>query len=51
MEARRQAPATVYLDADNTLWDTDGVFPAAQVHWLSAVESAPGRQAAVSDRV
>ncbi|NKK03285.1 HAD hydrolase-like protein [Rhizobium leguminosarum bv. viciae] len=30
----------VLVDADNTLWDTDGVFAQAQVSLLSAVESA-----------
>ncbi|KPF54088.1 hypothetical protein IP65_09825 [Novosphingobium sp. AAP1] len=51
METRRQAPATVFLDADNTLWDTDGVFAAAQLHLLAAVESAAGRQSVAEDRL
>lgn len=30
-------PATVFMDADNTLWDTDGVFAAAQTAMLKQV--------------
>jgi putative hydrolase of the HAD superfamily len=30
-------PATVFIDADNTLWDTDGVFAAAQIGMLAEV--------------
>src|SRR5690606_10201566 len=36
---RRDAPATVFVDADNTLWDTDGVFAAAQLGLLAQVEA------------
>jgi putative hydrolase of the HAD superfamily len=34
------APPVVFVDADNTLWDTDGVFAKAQLRLLDAVESA-----------
>lgn len=30
-------PVTVFIDADNTLWDTDGVFAAAQIGMLTEV--------------
>ena len=33
----------VFVDADNTLWDTDGVFAQAQLAMLTAVERAIGR--------
>src|SRR5947207_1637917 len=34
------APATVFVDADNTLWDTDSVFADAQRNMLERVEAA-----------
>ena len=37
----------IFMDADNTLWDTDSVFAHAQLALLAAVESAVG--IAVSD--
>lgn len=33
----------VFVDADNTLWDTDGVFARAQLSLLSAVEDATAK--------
>ncbi len=33
----------VLVDADNTLWDTDGVFARAQLALSQAVEGATGR--------
>jgi putative hydrolase of the HAD superfamily len=51
MNGHRETPATVFVDADNTLWDTDGIFAAAQLHLLAAVESVTGRQSAVEDRL
>ena len=44
-------PATVFVDADNTLWDTDQVFADAQLGLLSAVETATGVACQVSDRL
>lgn len=44
-------PATLFTDADNTLWDTDGVFAAAQLALLDAVEAATGSDAARGDRL
>ncbi|MBO9669573.1 MAG: HAD family hydrolase [Sphingobium sp.] len=51
MESRREAPATVFVDADNTLWDTDGVFAAAQLNLLAAVEVATSLQSQEADRL
>jgi len=45
------AVATVFVDADNTLWDTDGVYAAAQLSLLSAVETMVGTSAASHDRL
>lgn len=44
-------PATVFVDADNTLWDTDAVFAHAQVRLLSAVEKAVGIRFSGSDQL
>jgi putative hydrolase of the HAD superfamily len=44
-------PATVFVDADNTLWDTDAVFAHAQLGLLSAVEKAVGIRVSDSDRL
>lgn len=41
----------VVTDADNTLWDTDGVFAAAQLRLLARIEAALGRQSDTSDRL
>ncbi len=41
----------LFLDADNTLWDTNGVYSAAQMRLLSQVEQHVGRVADVSDRL
>lgn len=41
----------VFVDADNTLWDTDGVFARAQLTLLSLVEEASGQQSRVEDRL
>lgn len=38
-------PATIFVDADNTLWDTDGVFARAQLDLLDKIEAAAGRSA------
>ncbi|TXG96740.1 MAG: HAD family hydrolase [Nevskiaceae bacterium] len=35
----------LFTDADNTLWDTDAVFAAAQLDMLRQVESVIGREA------
>lgn len=44
-------PATVFVDADNTLWDTDSVFADAQRKLLERVETATGTAAGASDRL
>jgi putative hydrolase of the HAD superfamily len=41
----------LFVDADNTLWDTDGVFATAQLNLLTAVESAIGSRISVADRL
>ncbi|MDA9393086.1 hypothetical protein WN73_21450 [Bradyrhizobium sp. CCBAU 45394] len=37
--------AHLFTDADNTLWDTDTVFAAAQLEMLREVEKLTGRRA------
>ena len=51
MNVRRETPATVFVDADNTLWDTDGVFATAQLNLLEGVERAIGEVSGQSDRL
>jgi putative hydrolase of the HAD superfamily len=41
----------VFVDADNTLWDTDGVFARAQLTLLSLVEEASERRSCVEHRL
>lgn len=43
--------AVVFVDADNTLWDTDAVFAAAQLELLSGVERAVALVASTDDRL
>lgn len=43
--------ATVFVDADNTLWDTDAVFAESQLALLEAVEAGVGRRTAAADRL
>jgi putative hydrolase of the HAD superfamily len=45
------APATVFVDADNTLWDTDSVFADAQLNMLERIEAATGAAANTDDRL
>lgn len=45
------APATVFVDADNTLWDTDSVFAHAQRNLLERVEAATGIATTANDRL
>jgi putative hydrolase of the HAD superfamily len=47
----RHGRTTVFVDADNTLWDTDAVFGDAQSALLTAVEVALGRTADAGDRL
>lgn len=42
---------TVFVDADNTLWDTDGVYAAAQLRLLDGVELAVGERVGSVDRL
>jgi len=51
MSISTPGPLTIFTDADNTLWDTDGVFAWAQLELLSGVESALGRSAGTLDRL
>ncbi|RWL75138.1 MAG: HAD family hydrolase [Mesorhizobium sp.] len=41
----------LFVDADNTLWDTDRVFAGAQLSLLEAVETAVARRANVQDKL
>lgn len=43
--------ATVFVDADNTLWDTNAVYAQAQLSLLAAVERRVGRSAPEDDRL
>src|ERR1044072_4013683 len=45
------SPATVFVDADNTLWDTDRVFADAQLALLAKIEVANSVTANVPDRL
>lgn len=45
------ATATVFVDADNTLWDTDSVYAAAQLRMLEAIETVTGTYAQSLDRL
>src|SRR4051812_6345456 len=48
---RPPANTTVFVDADNTLWDTDTVFAHAQLDLLAAVEDAAGISITATDRL
>jgi hypothetical protein len=41
--------ATVFVDADNTLWDTDAVFASAQLELLAGVEELVGIGSVATD--
>jgi putative hydrolase of the HAD superfamily len=43
--------AVVFVDADNTLWDTNEVFAVAQLGLLSNVEKVVGATASTDDRL
>lgn len=43
--------ATLFIDADNTLWDTDAVFAEAQLALLAATEERLSRLADADDRL
>jgi len=47
----RADPPVIFVDADNTLWDTDKVFADAQIELLRAVEDRCKVQAKTSDRL
>lgn len=42
---------TIFVDADNTLWDTDKVFSEAQLSLLDSAESVTSKKAATKDRL
>ncbi len=48
---RERLPPIVLVDADNTLWDTDGVFAKAQMRLLTLVENAVGLKSPAKDRL
>lgn len=50
LDADRTGPL-VLIDADNTLWDTDGVFAEAQLELLGAVEQASNLVEPAGDRL
>src|SRR5271166_6606545 len=41
----------VFVDADNTLWDTDGVYATAQLNLLAAVETVTWSRSSAGDRL
>jgi putative hydrolase of the HAD superfamily len=43
--------ANIFVDADNTLWDTDSVFACAQLKLLEEVEAIVGQQSNVRDKL
>jgi putative hydrolase of the HAD superfamily len=51
MTAPRPVGATLFIDADNTLWDTDRVFAEAQLQLLEHVEKAVAAAAPDGDRL
>ncbi|TMJ20513.1 MAG: HAD family hydrolase [Alphaproteobacteria bacterium] len=51
MNGRPAPRATVFVDADNTLWETDSVFAAAQLNLLEGVETLLNRKASAADRL
>jgi putative hydrolase of the HAD superfamily len=44
-------PTTIYTDADNTLWDTDSVYQAAQCALLEQIEHLEGHATNTQDRL
>lgn len=46
-----RAQCVVFIDADNTLWDTNRVYADAQLSLLTDVERASGRRAKVDNRL
>lgn len=48
---RQGTPATVLIDADNTLWNTDAVYAAAQLNLLSEVERRLNARSVAVDRL
>lgn len=43
--------ANIFVDADNTLWDTDSVFASAQLKLLDDVEAIVDKQSGAQDRL
>lgn len=46
-----KSQGVLFLDADNTLWDTNGVYSEAQMRLLSRIENQVGKVADASDRL
>ena len=51
MNPDRSILPTVFVDADNTLWDTDSVFANTQLHLLDDIERVVGRMCGAEDRL
>lgn len=51
MRSEPTGVATAFVDADNTLWDTDSVYAAAQLGLLSDVERLVGTATDSNDRL
>ena len=49
--ARSLGPCVVFVDADNTLWDTNGVYAEAQLALLAAVEERAEHRLSAEDRL
>ena len=50
-EGGRKERPVAFVDADNTLWDTDSVFASAQLNLLAALERVLGCTADATDRL
>jgi putative hydrolase of the HAD superfamily len=48
---RQESGEVIFVDADNTLWDTDRVFASAQLTFLDAVERAIGTSGPQDNRL
>ncbi|MDG9793518.1 HAD family hydrolase [Brucella anthropi] len=48
---RKNAQLLVLVDADNTLWDTDGVFANAQIKLLGSIENITGMKGSTNDQL
>lgn len=51
MNVSKTSAPVVFVDADNTLWDADGVYAHAQLRLLKGVEDACDRVAAGANKL